>query len=294
MVDQGDFAMPNMGDDRVTFVPNSLFVADKPVLILLDEIGKANRAVMNAALPLMLEQRVATTYLPEGSIVMGATNLASDGVGDVFPPHAKNRVTFVTMMKPDADIWTEWAINNGVEAEVTTWVQENPHCLASYTDFSADDKSTDNPYIFYPNKSQAAFVSPRSLARASNLVRNRANMSERALIAGLAGTIGEAAARDMQAFITIADDLPRWPEIMKNPTKVSVPDNPIACVILAMSAVMKVDKTTVDPWVEYMTRLPLEIQCLFATQAMRSRTVAQFVARNKSFTDWARENSWVA
>src|SRR5690606_37103789 len=102
------------------------------------------------------------------SIVFGTTNLASDGVGDALQAHARNRVCFVQISKPSADEWLEWAANNGVAPEVMAWVREYPHCLASYTD--GDD---DNPYVFNPKRTKAAFVSPRSLHKASHIVAQR-------------------------------------------------------------------------------------------------------------------------
>jgi len=89
LLDLGDFALPyteTHGDMKVTrFAPNARFKMhyDKPVIVMLDEIGKAMKAVKNVLLTLMLEHRIGDNYLPEGSMVFGTTNLLSDGVGDM-------------------------------------------------------------------------------------------------------------------------------------------------------------------------------------------------------------------
>jgi len=36
-------------------------------------------------------------------------------------------------------------------------------------------------------------------------------------MAGLIGTIGESAARDMMAYVDVADSLPTWEQIMADP-----------------------------------------------------------------------------
>jgi len=288
LLDLGDLQMPRVGES-VEFVPNKMFVGDKPLIIMLDEIGKAMRPVQNALLALLLEHRIGNHKLPEGSVVFGTTNMASDGVGDMMQAHARNRVTFLTVRKPDADEWIDWGVGNDIDPTIMAWVKEYPQCLASYAD--DPDGATDNPYIFTPRKQQAAFVTPRSLAHASHIVKQRANLTDDVLISALSGTIGESAARDMQAFLSVADALPPFKAIIEKPETVQVPDSPIACVILALGAVTRMTAENVDAWMTYLARLPREVQFMFAQQAMRSRSAA-VVVKSKHFTDWARENSW--
>jgi len=98
LLDLGDFALPYtevLSDMKVTkFAPNARFKfhSDKPVIIMLDEIGKAMKAVKNVLLTLMLEHRIGDNYAPKGSIVFGTSNLMSDGVGDMLEAHARNRI----------------------------------------------------------------------------------------------------------------------------------------------------------------------------------------------------------
>ena len=72
LLDLGDFALPYTemaGDMKVTkFAPNARFKmhTGKPVIVMLDEIGKAMKAVKNVLLTLMLEQRIGDHYLPKG------------------------------------------------------------------------------------------------------------------------------------------------------------------------------------------------------------------------------------
>lgn len=289
LLDLGDLQMPKV-TDAVEFVPNKMFMGDGPLIVMLDEIGKAMRPVQNALLTLLLEHRIGNHKLPAGSVVFGTTNLATDGVGDMMQAHAKNRVTFLTVRKPNADEWVEWGMDNGVEPAVMAWVKEYPHCLSSYAD--DPEGSIDNPYIFNPRKQQAAFVSPRSLAHASHIVKQRPHLPDDVLISALSGTIGESAARDMQAFLSVADALPPFKAIIEKPDTISVPDSPIACVILALGAVTRVASENIDAWMTYLVRLPREVQFMFAQNAMRSRA-AGMIVKSEAFTDWARENSYL-
>lgn len=300
LLDLGDFALPYMeqhNDTRVThFAPNARFKmhGDKPVIIMLDEIGKAMKAVKNVLLTLMLEHRIGDKHLPvvngKKSIVFGTTNLASDGVGDLLEAHARNRVAFVTVRKPDADEWIEWALGNDIDPVITAWVKQFPHSLASYTDAS----QRENPYIFNPTRAGAtAFVTPRSLEKASNISKQRATLGDALTISLLTGTIGESAARDMQAFFTVVDKLPTWEQITKSPDTAKLPDDAVARCILVFGALARVEKDTLGDFMRYVQRMDKEWQALFATSIMKSQQKQAFCVMNKEFKDWALANQWL-
>ena len=295
LLDLGDFALPYtevVGDFKVTkFAPNARFKMHmgKPVIVMLDEIGKAMKAVKNVLLTLMLEQRIGDAYLPKGSIVFGTTNLLSDGVGDMLEAHATNRICKVTVRKPDADEWIEWALNNDIAPEVIAWVKQFPHALMSYTDVSQKE----NPYIFNPTKAGAgAFVTPRSLEKASHIAKKRANLGDALTISLLSGTIGESASRDMQAFFTVVDKLPTWEAVVANPALAKMPDDTVAKCIMVFSAIARVDKDTLSKWLTYSKRMDMEWQALFATSVMKSNKQS-FVVMNSDFKDWALQNQWL-
>lgn len=296
LLDLGDFALPYTevaGSMKVTkFAPNARFKMhnDKPVIIMLDEIGKAMKAVKNVLLTLMLEHRIGDHYLPEGSIVFGTTNLLSDGVGDMLEAHARNRVCLTTVRKPDADEWIEWAIGNDIAPEIIAWVKQFPHALASYTDAS----QRDNPYIFNPTRAgMGAVVTPRSLEKASHVAKQRDKLGDSLTISLLTGTIGESAARDMQAFFTVVDKLPSWDAILNSPNTAKMPDDAVARCILVFSAITRVEKDSLAKWMTYLQRMDKEWQALFATSVMKSPQKQAFCVMNKEFKDWAMQNQWL-
>jgi hypothetical protein len=267
---------------------------------MLDEIGKAMKAVKNVLLTLMLEKRIGDMSLPEGSIVFGTTNLATDGVGDSLEAHARNRVCFVTVRKPhagfgadgslDSDSWGAWAVENDIAPEIIAWVKQFPHALESYT----DPAQKDNAYIFNPIKAgQSAFVTPRSLEKASHIAKKRSLLGDSVTISALAGTIGESAARDMQAFFTVVDKLPTWEAICESPNTAKVPDDAVAKCILVFSAITRVDKDTLPKWLKYADRLDKELQALFARSVVKSTSKQSMAVSNKEFVKWATDNQWL-
>jgi hypothetical protein len=296
--DVGDVQIPDIDKAQqvVRFLPNVLLVGDssKPMIVLLDEIGKASRPVQNALLPVMLERRVGAVKMPAGSIVFAATNLGGEGVGDLFQSHARNRVSFVEMRYPSVEEWiNDFAIDAGVHPAVLAWADENHQIFQSFKDVP---NPADNPYIFHPKDSRRSFVTPRSLYLASLELREdvRAQVNDHdATMAAIAGNIGARAAFDMLAFIQLSDKMASWDSITNAPALALIPENSPAAMCLTMySAVARVDKATMPAVMTYIKRLPQEIQCMFATQLMRIKSKSAWAALNRDFTDWVRNNGW--
>jgi hypothetical protein len=297
ILDVGDVQMPRVTDLSVTFVPNGMFVSDEPLLVMLDELGKATRAVRNALLPLLYERRVGAYPLPKGSIVFATTNLATDGVGDTMEAHARNRVCQVQIRKPSAKEWVKWAQAHNVHPAVTGWVHEFPHSLQSYA-----DGGDDNPYIFNPRRPTPAFVTPRSLVAASNIIV-AADMSNAftpsSLFAALAGAIGAPAAADMEAFLELRHEVSGvWSAILRDGNTAPVPANPMSHLLIVQQSLFRLlqdpDPVIITQWFRYLQRLPREVQALFVSQAGEHGTLMSAMYHTgPDLRAWAVENRWM-
>ena len=210
--DLGDIQLPKFKEaekqDYVRFAPNEELGIhlDRPIIVMFDEIGKANPAVKNALNGIMLERRLGTKHLHPDSIVFATTNLGAEGVGDLLQPQSRNRVTVVRMRKPDNMEWIEWGIENDIEHTLLGWAKDNPQIFASFENIEDPDE---NPYIFHPRAvGRAAFVTPRSLEAASDWLKEKEHIDSHSMTALLMGTIGDRAAMDLMAFVNLADQLP--------------------------------------------------------------------------------------
>lgn len=294
-LDLGDLMLPAVQHEyrETEFYPNALFGMrhGKPGIYMFDELGKASRPVQNAVLPILLERRVGAQRLQPGSVVFATTNLGTEGVGDMLQAHARNRMVVVSMRKPTADEWIEnFAVNAGIMPEVIAWVRETPQVMHGFEDV---EKPSDNPYIFHPKEQRSAFVTPRSLEKASDVLKMRHLLEEDTVIHALKGTVGERAALDLRSFVQLADKLPAWTSIVADPVKCPVPSNPAAVVMLVFTAVSRIDKDNLDAWMEYLSRIPKEAQALFCHHAMKAATKATMVATNKKFTAYAIKNQYM-
>ena len=302
-VELGDLGIPVPNHDSKTthFYPNEYwgFHHDEPLVIFLDEFTKGAQSVQNMLHPLLNEGRLGGKVMHPDTIVVTAGNLSGDGVGDTMKAHTRNRVTVVPVAKPAAGFnadgsiekgsWGEWGIRNDVAPEVLTFVKEYQTVLASYL----DGGQAENPYIYNPKKSQISFASPRSLVKASNIVKKRLNFSRNALITALEGTIGAATARDFVSYLEVADSLPTWESITNNPSNAQVPNSPAALCILAFNALQRIDRASVGKWFEYMKRTPKELQSVFCLSAMKSDSKKQLLMTSAPFVTWMRENQYL-
>lgn len=291
-LDLGDIAMPVIDHETKTtrYYPNARFGlhTGKPMVIMLDEFSKGAEPVKHMLHP-MLEKanpRLGDLSISKENIVFLTGNLATDGVGDSMKAHTLNRIVPITVQKPDAEQWLTWAIPNGVEPEVCAWVNQFPHVLASYT----DPAQSENPYIFNPKRAQTAFVSPRSLVTASNIVRSRHQNDTDSVIAALIGSIGESGARDMQAYLEFSDQLPTWEQTITHPTTTKIPTDPGACAIVVFGAISRVEKDTITPFMQYMERMSAEWQAVFAINVSRAKAKQQIAFSCKAFADWVAKN----
>ena len=294
--DLGDITIPDVmsldsGAKCVTYVPNEEFGlhTGQPVILMLDEFGKANPAVKNALMRPMLERKMGSCAFPAGSIIFATTNLGAEGVGDLLLPHQRNRISVQTMCKPGAIEWITWGLEHTVDPIVLGWVRDNPHVMDSFEDHS-DPES--NPYIYHPKSNRAAFCTPRSLEAASDWTKLTGQLSTEAITSQLIGTIGDRAALDLMAYVSLSHDLPKLQQIKDDPANAPVPKSVAATCMVVFRTLQSIDNTWVDAWFTYLGRLDNEAQALFINGVRNtgySQSKRDLVMTSKVFGTWLQK-----
>ena len=298
--DLGDITIPNIskmddGTGYVSYLVNEELGVhhNKPIILMIDEYGKSNPAVKLALLRVMLERKIGGYTLHKDSIVFATTNLGAEGVGDLVPPHARNRIAMCRMKKPTNMEWITWAINKELDPSLLGWCKDNPHLFYSFEDVKNPD---DNPYIYHPKRQQASFVTPRSLEACSTWLSKRDKLTDTSLMSLLMGTIGERGAMDLMAFVRLADDLPTAESIKKDPQNAKIPKSASATCMVVYRTLASIEKDWVDAWMDYMVRLDNEAQGMFANGVRDPKYATHkqsMVFTNKKFTKWARDNNYL-
>ena len=302
--DMGDLMLPKIlsSDDDTPFVrfaPNEEMGLhhEQPIILMIDEFGKANPAVKNGMMRIMLERSMGTKKLHPDSIIFATTNLGGEGVGDLLMPHHRNRITTIRMRKPSAGEWIDnFAINAGINPALILWVKEHGEQLfQSFEEIEKpDDEVGGNPYIYHPKSQRPAFVTPRSLELASHWLWAKDKISDNSLKSNLIGTLGDRAGSDLGAYIRLVDELPKQEEIKTSPKTAKVPTSASAVVMVVYRALATMNKEWIDAWMDYLVRLDLEAQGLFAMQVRNPKYSKQsLVMSNKKFTEWALANNFM-
>lgn len=172
-------------------LPTAEDAAKYPVVFLfLDEINSAAPSIQAAAYQLVLNRKIGTYELPSNVFVVAAGNKESDrGVTYRIPKPLANRLVHFEM-RVDFDSWNEWAIENGISADVVGFLN---HSKSSLNDFD-------------PKSPEHAFATPRTWEYVSDLIKDEPD--EETAMDIIAGTIGEGLALKFMAHRKIASKLP--------------------------------------------------------------------------------------
>ena len=263
-----------------------------PVVLCLDEIAKARQSIKDIIAPIVYERRIGEYYLPEGSVVFACTNLSVEGLGDSMQAHLRNRLVRVQMRKPTKDEWVnEFAVPNGLHEAVIASVSEFPQVFESFMDYQPGaDKAGQklaqtNPYIFNPQAQQDAWVTPRSLHAASDVLQASAELDDTTLEMALAGTVGRAFAAQMASYIRFGKQLPSFERICNDPENTPIPTNPAAQIVLAFKLLTQTnDRDQAAAVTTYISRSSSEMRTLFATNVAKSTAKMQHFLTVAPFT----------
>ena len=301
--DLGDMALPVLQhvdrDGCVRFIPTEELGIHLgvPVIVMIDEFGKAVNSVKNALLRFMLEREFAGYKLHPDSIVFCTTNLGAEGVGDLVPPHARNRVTILRMRNSTTEEWVEnFAIPNGIDPVMIAFVLDDRYKNDLAAKFDEVDDPKTNEMIYHPkDKTRESFFTWRSCEAASDWLKVRGQMSNHELTAALIGTIGGKAAAELSAFVAVGDQLPSLESIKKSPHNADIPTAPVACSMVVYRTLSCIERSWMDSWMDYMVRLPRELQVMFAMQVRKNNYVKRDeVMSNSKFTKWCLDNNFIA
>jgi hypothetical protein len=252
--------------------------------VFLDELAKAKQYIKDVLAPIVYENAVGSYQMAEGSVVFAGTNLAVEGLGDSIQAHLRNRLVFLTMRKPTQPEWFSWGVESDIDPVVLACTNENPQWFDSFLDYqdggkyAGRDQSKENDVIFNPLLSQQAYITPRSLHSASDIVKEREFLDTDTLQGLLEGTIGRAGAEVMGAFIRFGDETPAFSKIVSSPSTCPIPSNPVAQIITVLKCVTQTStREEAEACTEYVMRNRRELQSMFANNIANSTRAALFV-----------------
>jgi hypothetical protein len=229
------------------------------------------------------DYRVGDYHFPEGSLVIMATNLGIEGLGDNIPAHIRNRLIRVKMRKAKLDEWRAYAERKGLDYRVIACAVKHPQIFDSFLDYEPEGKyagkslAKDNPHIYNPREMQDAYVSLRSMETASDIVKTLDDVGMELVRAQLWGATGPFA-ENLCTHIRLGNTLPDFSLIMRDPTNAPLVKDPVAQMIQVQQFVSRVNtREEAEASTIYVQRMREEMCQLYVQQISTSVKVNVFV-----------------
>ena len=265
----------------------------RPVLVFMDEALKCPQYIQNTIAPIVYDRRIGTYHFVEGSVVVIASNMAVEGLGDAIKPHLRSRLILVHMRKPTQIEWQrDFAIPFRLNATVIACTREHPEMFDSFMDYEPGGRKEklnilkDNGMINNPRGgNNEAFVNPRSLHAASDIVNEyeQGLIDDETLEVALDGTIGPVARAFMASFIRFGAQITPIERVIADPEHAPLSDNPNVQMIQILKFVTQtVDRSTADCVIRYIERMRGEMQSMFCNEVSCSpKSIPYFLTNTK-------------
>jgi hypothetical protein len=260
-----------VGGVTKTFPPDYLAVPDKKIIIFLDEMNMADKAVIKVAQQMVLDHRVADIKLPDDVVIIGAGNSETHGAFvQRMPKPTLNRFIHYSL-GVDSDGWIDWAIMNGIHPIIIAFIKFKSDYL-----FQFDPKSEDK-----------AFPTPRSWEFASDILKSGMQLG---LFHSLVGCVGKGAGIAVKSFMDLYKDIPDINQIFIDPQGTPIPENPSVrfslCILLARKATHK-NLAAIRIYTERMGKE----YCAYTTRYVESLNQSlcetpEFVAWSVEYSEW--------
>lgn len=225
-----------------------------------------------------LSGRLGPHVLPNGWLVWMAGNRAKDRSGSTKElDHLINRRMEIDITD-DLESWTDWAGKNGVSPLTLAFANNNPQVV--FTEG-------------VPEK-QGPWCTPRSLVEADRFlgvvrkVAGDAALDDGTTIEEVSGMIGDSATMQLMAFVKLEREMPKFEDIISNPTGVKTPEKPDAQMLVCYSLAHRVDGSTIDAVIQYISRMPEEFGPIFGKTAV---TRDMSLVSSKGMMEWVRKNA---
>jgi len=258
--------------NRMRFSIPAQFPTTPGNVIALEEFSCASKMVQNGSLQLTLDRRIGEYKVPDNTLIVLAGNGQGDRVHvERLSSAVANRIMFIHLVA-DLDDWTGWALESGVDVRVVAFLRFRPDLLHNFNPAKWDGET--------------GFATPRSWAAAARLIA--ANPPAALRLPMLEGTVGPGPAAELNAFLSVYEQLPNIDGILLDPKGADVPEEPSARYAVCAALSNRTEKGNFGRVATYLGRLPKEFEVFGVRLALRTK--GREVSDTREFVTWAVEN----
>lgn len=273
-----DYGLPVPSKDKTTvnfvvsFDKFPLEGSDCPEfgILLIDELPQADNNIQKILANLIQEREIHGKKIKAGWTIVATGNRQADRAGaNRILGHLGNKITRVGL-EVSLDDWTQWALQNEVNAEVISFIRFRPDLLTNY---DANKEINATPRAWVMGVSDGLENTPAGLEFET-----------------FKGDVGEGPASEFLAFLKIYRNLPSPDSILMDPKKAKVPSGEGAAATQYALCGALANKTTTGNFeraLTYIRRLPAEFSVLYMKDAT-TRNPDLF--NTKTYIDWASKD----
>jgi len=201
----------NVVEWKIPFWLDYITKPDAMGIVFFDEINLAPPSIQSAAYQLILDRELGEVSIADGVSLLSAGNRIEDRA-NVFdlPLPLQNRFSHVTLKPPvisqkDVDKgWLKWALNNGIDDRIITFLTRYPEMLNPEQHRDSDER---------------AFATPRSWGKYCNALIKGIKTTDYKILGLLAGAaVGHDTANQFIAFLKFREEID-LNSILKDPSK---------------------------------------------------------------------------
>lgn len=231
--------------DRADYKPMKIFpLTDTEIpankngwLLFFDEFNSANREVQAASYRIILDREIGNRKIHPNCFIVCAGNKSSDkAIVNKLSTALQSRLVHL-FMRPDADAWIEWAIQNRIDARIIAYLSSKPGNISTF-----DPESTDITY-----------ACPRTWHMLSDIIKNMPSLIGKLSL--LAGVIGKGVAVEFSSFCDLGDKVPTINDIINDPENTKIPEKLNTLYYLISSIATNLSPLNCQPLLKYCDRI---------------------------------------
>lgn len=250
---------------RATFWPEVDRDGERGI-IAFDELSDAPRNLQSCIYRVVLDRQIGDYKLPPGWWPVAAGNRREDrAAAQSISTALANRFAHIHV-RADTDAWTNWANMNGINPLLIGFMKFRPDMIHGMTGDAL------------------AFPSPRSWEMASKVF----DLPEGMRFKAISAIVGEGAAHEVEAFFKRLV-LPDFDDIVKDPMKTMIPDEPASRYAITSLLARKIDKDNFKQVYKYIMRddFGADYSTVVVLDATRRDSD---LCDTPTFTQWALKN----
>jgi len=272
--DLGDFKLPKFENTNGTFewcIPLVYkAICDKRAkgILFFDEFNLAPPSIQGMFYQIINDKQIGEHKISDGIFIIGAGNRLEDKANIYeMPKPLLDRFEHLELKIPSLEEWTKWALANGIDHRIISFLHFKPSYL-----FKLDEKSKDN-----------AFPTPRGWEYLSNMIEKINDEEEELLENIISSNVGEACAIEMISFLKLTKNI-RIKDFLDNPEKIKEIDKIDLkySIICELAEIYKQQEKSLDKIMKIVQFLEPEFAIL-CLRLLKTVNPKHFIANAKKY-----------